>query len=427
MSHTLVLTRTDAVAQDQPEVTNGSPHGQETTRAKDDFDVHIYDDFSDAQSIWRALEANGHGSVYQRFDWCKLWFSTFGDAQNLTPTILTVCQHGAPLILLPLVTCSAAFGVRIADFMGGKHGNVRLPLLSAAPKHADAIQFLSRPGVLSGLVSGALKQAQVADFAALTCMPAAFGELKNPFASSMGGPCIDQLLVGELHTDFEALVTARRSPGYAKKLRKKRRALADGRNLTFARAETQDDVTHALAVFFQQKAERFRSAGIRNPFEASIHRRFTETLALESLENRSGLLDIFTLKKDREIVAVFAAGHLGSALSGSLISMSLDPKVARSSPGEIIVHDLVERLCTHGFSTFDLGLGEAARYKQGWCEPARLGDVNMTITLRGFLARLAWASIKIARTFVLKRPKLAMKIRQALNLLHQKRLTRPLS
>ena len=67
------------------------------------------------------------------------------------------------------------------------------------------------------------------------------------------------------------------------------------------------------------------------------------------------------------MVATFGALAAGDRLSGLFLSNDGDAEIARSSPGELIVREVVRDAIARGFKTFDLGVGEA-RYKNEACE-----------------------------------------------------------
>ena len=63
--------------------------------------------------------------------------------------------------------------------------------------------------------------------------------------------------------------------------------------------------------------------------------------------------------------------------------MTATPKIARSSPGEMMVHAVVAEAIARGFSEFDLGVGEA-RYKDESCEAVEpLFDSALGVSARG--------------------------------------------
>jgi len=65
------------------------------------------------QADWRALEPCAW-TIYQTFEWCRLWSETIGAQAGVTPLILVVRDpDGAPRALLPLGVRKTSYG-RIA-------------------------------------------------------------------------------------------------------------------------------------------------------------------------------------------------------------------------------------------------------------------------------------------------------------------------
>ncbi len=70
-------------------------------------------------------------------------------------------------------------------------------------------------------------------------------------------------------------------------------------------------------------------------------------------------------------------------------SFDLDPNIARSSPGDLLVSRIIEEKCRGGLKSLDLGIGEG-RYKDTWCnirEP--LFDTVLPVTIKGHVFALA--------------------------------------
>jgi CelD/BcsL family acetyltransferase involved in cellulose biosynthesis len=77
-----------------------------------------------------------------------------------------------------------------------------------------------------------------------------------------------------------------------------------------------------------------------------------------------------------------------------------DPAIARSSPGDLLLQDMVEDLIGRGFAHFDLGVGEA-RYKNSFCTTeVRLVNGFLPLTLHGRLAAAALQTASWVKTVV---------------------------
>ncbi|MGL4975348.1 MAG: GNAT family N-acetyltransferase, partial [Bosea sp. (in: a-proteobacteria)] len=69
--------------------------------------------------------------------------------------------------------------------------------------------------------------------------------------------------------------------------------------------------------------------------------------------------------------------------SGMATSFEMGGEIAKTSPGEILLVDLIKRKCLSGIEVFDLGVGDA-RYKTTICdEKDDLVDSFFTVTVKG--------------------------------------------
>ena len=92
------------------------------------------------------------------------------------------------------------------------------------------------------------------------------------------------------------------------------------------------------------------------------------------------------------IVATLGGARRGDRFSGMLTSFTADPDMARTSPGELLLSEVMKRHCEAGLATFDLGIGEA-RYKETYCPEAEpLFDSLVALTPRGRLFASAEAT-----------------------------------
>src|SRR5690606_28805231 len=89
--------------------------------------VEVFHDLAAAEPHWRALE-QGLATPYQDYDLLKLWHRHIGAAEGVTPFIVVGFDGaGAPLFLWPLGRRSLA-GLRVVEFLGGKHANFNMAL-----------------------------------------------------------------------------------------------------------------------------------------------------------------------------------------------------------------------------------------------------------------------------------------------------------
>lgn len=365
--------------------------------------VRFYDTFEATERSWRKLEGEATGAVYQRYDWCKTWFDVFGPVLEAHPLIIEVFLDTTPVMLLPLYTVATLMGRRSALFMGDRHANIRVPLTIANPDLRSQLRQSVGDGTVVEKIRQGLKQNGLTDYLNLGCMPDSFAGADNVLASQSTCACADGAYFGTLQPDFEALCRERRGGVYMKKLRKKLRALGAIGEIEFEKAETNEAVEHALETFFEQKSARLDAIKTDNAFGDDNNCDFIRAIARRSVADQSGLLEFYTLKVDGSIAALFAGGRFGKSFSGALNSMTIEEPAVSKSPGDIVLHHLIEHLCVDGVTSFDLGLGDAD-YKRGWCERADLREITFPITRAGYVIQLIENAEIYLRMVILSHP-----------------------
>ena len=192
------------------EVSAGEPAGSRGSRCCTRFAA--------AEAVWRALERPEHLSTpYQHFDLLAAWQRHVGSQDGLTPYIVVARDaESHPLALLPLAV-ERRHGVRIAQFLGGKHTTFNMPLWRR--------DFAQRAGQadLAALLAGLRAQPEPIDVLALTQQPARWLDIANPMAllphqASVNGCPLLTLTPGAPPTDRISNSFRRRLRGKEKKL-----------------------------------------------------------------------------------------------------------------------------------------------------------------------------------------------------------------
>jgi CelD/BcsL family acetyltransferase involved in cellulose biosynthesis len=111
----------------------------------------------------------------------------------------------------------------------------------------------------------------------------------------------------------------------------------------------------------------------------------------------------------------------GRRFSGMATSFDLASEAARTSPGEILLVDLIKLKCQAGIMVFDLGVGEA-RYKTTICDDKDdLVDTFFPLTAKGH-AYARFSAAKRALKRRIKASPLALKLaHRTLGLLRRRR------
>ena len=352
--------------------------------------IEIIDDMAAAEPYWRALEAgNSLSTPYQRYDFLKLWQRHIGTAAGVAPFIVTgLNAEGAPLFVCPL-GCRAVAGLRVVEFLGGKHANFNMALW--------------RRDVAAGITADDLRAvlARLAGRADLLCLanqPLTWAGTTNPFALLPQQRSANHGFSGALIPDYDALLRARTNSATRKKMRKKANALASYGEVAFTQAHAPDDMRRMLDAFFKQKSARMRMLGVTDAFAPPGVRRFLEAAAAERPPGGEPLIEIYALSVGDIVVATYG-GIVGGGRFCAMFNSIIQDRYAAESPGEQLLARLVQLCCERGLASFDLGIGDA-NYKTLFCNDAEpLFDSYLPLSAGGRLlgaALSAGATVKRA-------------------------------
>jgi CelD/BcsL family acetyltransferase involved in cellulose biosynthesis len=319
--------------------------------------VEIIEDMAAAEGPWRALEAgNCLMTPYQRYDFLHLWQRHVGSAAGVTPLVVVgLSAQGAPLFLWPFGRRRVA-GLRMVEFLGGKHANFNMGLW----RHDVAAAIGARD-----LTAALAHLTPHADLLALANQPLAWSGTTNPFALLPHQRGVNHGYSGALISDYDALLRARTNSPTRKKMRKKEHALAGYGAVRFAQAQSPQEVRRVLDAFFKQKSARMRSLGIRDAFAPPAVRRFIEAAASPA-PGGAPLLEVCALYVDDIIVATYG-GIVGGGRFSAMFNSIIKDRYAAESPGEQLLARLVRACCERHLDSFDLGIG-AAHYKTLFCD-----------------------------------------------------------
>jgi CelD/BcsL family acetyltransferase involved in cellulose biosynthesis len=352
--------------------------------------VEIFDSMAAAEPYWRALElAQALATPYQRYDFLRLWQRHVGAQAGVTPFIVIGFDAAAkPMFLWPFGRRSFG-GLRVVEFLGGKHSNFNVALwrsdVAANIRPAD--------------IETVLKQlAPHADALLLANQSLTWSGTTNPFALLPYQRSANSGFSGALVRDFEALLRARANATARKKMRKKERKLFSYGIVHFLRAGNVAEARQMLDAFFKQKAARMRVLGVPNVFASAAVRYFIEAAATERLPDGNPIIEVYALKVN-DITVATMGGMAGDDRFCAMFNSIAEGPVTAESPGEQLMLHLVRACCERGLGTIDLGIGEA-NYKSLFCPDVEpLFDSFFALSAAGkllvFAARIA-ATIKRA-------------------------------
>lgn len=326
--------------------------------------------FAAARDSWRAFEQDAVMTPYGRFEWAAAMSAA---ASGKARAVLFRDPSGSLLAILPLIVERRA-GLLVASSVGGKHANYTLPLL-----RPGLMERLSKDTARAMLAQAA--RSVGADAVSLSQVPVEWDGCPNPFAA-LGQPAASTAASLLLSANGDATLARSMSAEARKKLRAKIRGLEKSGPVELRQAVTRDEVELILGAFLDQKAARFRSLGIHDPFATEEMRRALRSGALAGLDRREPAIELYGLDVAGRIVAVFGGAADARRFSGMFLSFADGPE-ARFSPGEVLVTSVIRRLCEQGRTTFDLGVGEA-RYKSSICDSAdALVEIDLAVSWLG--------------------------------------------
>ncbi|MFA6266432.1 MAG: GNAT family N-acetyltransferase [Pseudolabrys sp.] len=359
--------------------------------------VEIVRDMAAAEPCWRALERAGClMTPYQAFDFLSLWQRHIGAAEGVEPFIVVGFDAaGAPMVVFPFGRRRMTAGLRVIEFLGGKHANFNMGLWQA-----DLLANVTTQG-LHDVFAHLRGQA---DLVVLGNQPVTWAGRDNPLALLPHQASPSFGFSGPLQRDFEALFDERTSAVGRRKMRKKERTLAGAGELAFARATQESDIVRVVEDFFTQKSARMRAIGLPDVFAAQDVRDFISAGALTPTAQGSKLIELYTLSVDGLIVATMGGVCEGGRFS-AMFSSIIHGRFGTESPGEQLLVRVVRDCCERGLHTFDLGVGEA-NYKSLFCDADPMFDSYWPLSVKGRAFALARRGLASAKRAVKQNPAL---------------------
>ncbi|AOG05192.1 GNAT family N-acetyltransferase [Bosea sp. RAC05] len=345
--------------------------------AKSWSSLSVVDEIAALADEWRALEDRALVTPYQAYGWVRPFTDTVGAAERMAFRHAVLRDAGgAALAILPLVITRRS-GIRFAEFIGGKHANYHMgiydPAFAAGLDAAGARLMLAEIGAAIGGLDAFIFVNQ----------PMQWQGVPNPLAQLAGGPSPSGAYkLALVPGDGEGSLRRSMSSHAHKKLKNKRNRFVTYGPSEMVRARTPAEIARVIDAFLRQKAARFAMMGIADPFAPPAVRRFLERGA-QAEGDRPPVLELYSLDVAGQSVATYVGAVQAGRFSGMATSFAMDSEVAKTSPGEILLVDLIRLKSREGITVFDLGVGEA-RYKTTICdERDDLVDSFLPLTARG--------------------------------------------
>jgi CelD/BcsL family acetyltransferase involved in cellulose biosynthesis len=342
--------------------------------------VAVLDDLAAASAVWATLQQCAPASPYQTAAWLRCWLETEGAPLGVTPMIVVAYDDRQRATALLPFGIRKAGPVRVASFLGGRHSNYNMGLFAPGwVWSANDVEDLLRRAAAA--LPGRL------DVYALVNQPQAWNGAANPLALLDRQPSPSSCHRAVLTPDPEAFLRVHQSAAARKKLRAKLKHLGAIGAVTHLTARTPAEVAAILDAHLAQKSARLAFLGASDVI-SPVLRTFLDRAA-EPRPDGSALLELHGLLCGERIVATFGGLSHAGRFSGLLISYDAAPEIARNSPGELLLTEVIAAKCREGFSGFDLGIGEA-RYKESYCpidDPLFDSFLPLTLGGRAFVLR----------------------------------------
>ncbi|HLW92558.1 MAG TPA: GNAT family N-acetyltransferase [Roseiarcus sp.] len=348
-----------------------------------------------ARAAYQEIGADALATPYQDRRFVEAWLRTIGAAQKIEPMIVVARDdQGSVTAILPFGLSQRA-GFRTAAFVGAKHANFHMGLFRRGliVNRRDVNDLLNRIARLHRL-----------DALLLVNQPRTWQGESNPLAALARQESPSQGHATKLPGRFDDWFKAHYSKNAQKRLRKKARRLADRGSVSAVVARDDAMARRVLQAFFAQKGEQAEATLLANDFRVPEARRLLEIVATERPTVGRPTLELHALFCGERIIATFGGLAAAGRFCGMITSFESDPDIARSSPGELLILEVIRDLIDRGFATFDLGVGEA-RYKDNCCELVEpLSDLAIGFTTKGRFLAAAFRLRRLAKRWTKQTP-----------------------
>lgn len=296
---------------------------------------------------WAALlpAVPGH-TVFQTWEWNRTWWKAFG--RGRWPCIVGVERAGGELVALApwMVTFDRGRRLRRIEFVGTPNW---------ASDYADVLVARGQDEALEPMVRWLVRR-----IGPHTEIDLRHLREDSPTTAALGalltGAGVPWRMVEMARAPTRLLgdAEADRALLDKKSLRRHHGALARSGRLEYRVAESLDEVLAELPTFFDQHVRRREAAGTRSQFLNPQQREFYVELARRLFPR--GWLHFSVVRLDGAPIAY----HFGLQYRGSYLwyKPSFEPRLARRSPGEVLLRYLIADVLDRGFAELDFTVGD---------------------------------------------------------------------
>jgi CelD/BcsL family acetyltransferase involved in cellulose biosynthesis len=346
--------------------------------------IEVHRDPKAVVATWAELEAVAPISVYQTRAFLLHWLKTLGAARGIAPMFIIAKDRQDRAVALLCLGVETRGIFRVARFLGGKESNLNLGLFRPGIDFTAAdIEILLRHAAKA-------LGSEAPDVFALQNQPVEWRKTKNPLALLAHQESPSFVYAMSLGPDSETILAAKLTDPQ-KKLHRKELRLARIGPVALISNDTPAHTDAILDAFFVQKIARCHALGFDADFSDPAQRAFLESLSRPS-EGKPPCVAFYALMAGERIVATSAGASHSGCFSGMVNSFDMDPEIAKTSPGELLLRKLIVAECQKKLDMLEFGIGEA-HYKahyHDWTVP--LFDLLLPIGDKGRVFALYEAS-----------------------------------
>jgi CelD/BcsL family acetyltransferase involved in cellulose biosynthesis len=313
------------------------------TQARPRLGVSIESDLRSprpTRRAWRAAAARGETwTPFQEMHWLRCWWDVYGRGELI---VASARGDDGAITIAPLFIDGG-----MAFFVG-----------SGGSDYLDFIGGAGAPGVLEAILESALARAPGLLGFRFYHVPDASttGRRLREAAARMGFDCVDEGRLAAPVLDLGPGGEAGLSAAQKKSLVRHERGFRRLGTLTVRDLRHADEIVPRLEGFFDQHERRWRSTGHPSLFRDPRHRAFYRRLATGG--DDEGWLRFTSVEFDARPIAF----HLGFSHRGTYYwyKPSFEIDLARESPGEVLLRQLLLAEVGENARIFDFGLGDEA-------------------------------------------------------------------
>lgn len=332
--------------------------------------LQVYSDLSDVLDEVIQLRNGPHSTLFNSPAWLENKIITC--AEQETPCIIAARDQSGSIALVWPMSISRNFGTSVLGWLGQQIFAFNLGIC-----RSDIAAQLSRPDIEQ--IFTALRASGLSfDAVHLLNQPETWNGVGNPMLTlgqqSAPNANYERKLNSDYLTLYEQIFTARERRNHARQ----RRRLAEHGEITVVSATQNTECQEILETFFTLKSDQLKTIGASNPFSSEKVKTFySSALAAAALHNARPLY--YGLRVDGKLVATLIGVVEGKRFTTLMSAITLDD-VAKTSPGQHLLEELVEHLCEQGIEQFDFGPGPSPQKLRWEMQPRPLYNSYLALT-----------------------------------------------